>query len=105
MSNLTKEMEWLTYITECENSGLSVRRWCTINQISPDQYYYWSKKINTIKTETTQWASLSLDSAIQQNPIFEDTLFVHIDKYKIEVKEGFNTQMLTDVLKVVGALC
>ena len=37
--------EWAERITECRNSGLSVRSWCLQNGISEPTYYKWQKKL------------------------------------------------------------
>ena len=40
-----KVSEWAARITECRNSGLSVREWCGINHICTQTYYRWQKRL------------------------------------------------------------
>lgn len=108
MSNRSKEQEWQAHIAECQLSGMSVRQWCQINRISINQYHYWKRKLNAIKTteqtSKTEWASLTLSDSEQsrtQNP----PLILHIHHYKIELREGFDPNLLDEVLKVIGGLC
>ena len=41
----SKVSEWAARITECRNSGLSVREWCGINHICTQTYYRWQKRL------------------------------------------------------------
>ena len=41
----SKIAEWAGRITECRNSGLSVREWCEANQLCTQTYYRWQKRL------------------------------------------------------------
>ena len=40
-----KVSEWAARITECRNSGLSVREWCEVNHLCTQTYYRWQKRL------------------------------------------------------------
>ena len=40
-----KVSEWAARITECRNSGLSVREWCEANHLCTQTYYRWQKRL------------------------------------------------------------
>lgn len=40
-----KVSEWAARITECRNSGLSVREWCSSHHICTQTYYRWQKRL------------------------------------------------------------
>ncbi len=40
-----KVSEWAARITECRNSGLSVREWCEANRLCTQTYYRWQKRL------------------------------------------------------------
>ena len=40
-----KVSEWAARITECRNSGLSVREWCEVNHLRTQTYYRWQKRL------------------------------------------------------------
>lgn len=40
-----KVSEWAGRITECRNSGLSVREWCEANHLCTQTYYRWQKRL------------------------------------------------------------
>lgn len=44
--NQTKLEIWKEYLLNQKNSGLSVRTWCSENQISQPQFYYWKRKLS-----------------------------------------------------------
>lgn len=41
----SKIAEWAGRITECRNSGLSVREWCKANHLCTQTYYRWQKRL------------------------------------------------------------
>lgn len=41
----SKVSEWVARITDCRNSGLSVREWCENNHLCTQTYYRWQKRI------------------------------------------------------------
>ena len=44
-----KVSEWAARITECRNSGLSVREWCSSHHICTQTYYRWQKRLKQAK--------------------------------------------------------
>ena len=38
---------WQCLIKECQESGMKVKDWCSANDISKDQYYYWLSKVRS----------------------------------------------------------
>ena len=40
-----KLRHWAQIIEECQNSSLTVKEWCSDNNVSKDQYYYWLRKL------------------------------------------------------------
>ena len=37
--------EWVVAIQACRGSGLSVRKWCRQQEISPSTYYRWEREV------------------------------------------------------------
>ncbi len=46
--------EWQNRILDCQNSGISVKEWCRINNISPSTYYARLRKIREDVIEENQ---------------------------------------------------
>ena len=66
-----KQLEtWTAIIQECRNSGMKTKDWLAENNISKDQYYYWSKQLRlaacmqsssfqpelSVESEKPQWS-------------------------------------------------
>ena len=45
MNENSTTAEWAARITECRNSGLSVREWCSVNRVCTQTYYRWQKRL------------------------------------------------------------
>lgn len=76
--------------------------------MSPTQYYYWNKKLSLSQTSTytppVEWAALNIPTTVQ--PVSKESpVILHHKTYTLELREGFNQGVLSDVLKVIGALC
>lgn len=48
-----KAMLWQQRIQECMSSGLSVKRWCKENHVSPPSFYYWKNRLKKEAKETS----------------------------------------------------
>lgn len=56
--NQTKSEIWKEYLQNQKNSGLSVRIWCSENQISQPQFYYWKRKLGQETSAQPQFAEI-----------------------------------------------
>ena len=45
LNEQNKAAQWAAWITECRNSGLSVRAWCSEHSICTQTYYKWQKRL------------------------------------------------------------
>lgn len=69
---------WTAIISECKNSGMTIKDWCLENHIQPARFYYWQKQIREQLS-----SSLPLGQPNENNLNF------------IEVKDKFSTPMTT----------
>lgn len=44
-------LEWSQRVADCRQSGMSVKRWCDENGVSPKTYYTWQKKVFSVMVE------------------------------------------------------
>lgn len=75
MAMMTEKQEvqmqmWLSRIRERQDSGLSIKDWCSKNQITETSYYYWLKKARR----------LAYLSAKEKNPpqVKEENAFIEV---------------------------
>jgi transposase-like protein len=100
MTHTERRQQWKTRIEAYKASGLSSREFCRQYNITTRQLYYWLRK-ETLKEQTdntVQWLSVSLSS---KEDIAEDNfLTVKVGPAVIEVRQGFDEELLLHVVKV-----
>lgn len=50
---------WSERVKDCRSSGLSVKVWCSNNNVKVSTYYTWQKRLFKALTETVEEASLA----------------------------------------------
>ncbi len=107
MTKLERQKEWDTRITEYQASGLSVQEWCSANNVKSHQLWYWLRKQKTIKEasliQSNQWLPLEVSeyTSVEQ----DNALVLRVGKTCIEVNPGFDPTLLSQVVRVLTALC
>ena len=94
---------WESRIAAYKSSGLSISKWCAVHQVSRHQFYYWMRKLQNVEDSTAQW--IALDVHLQPAIKMDATLIVRIGSATIEVKPGFDRNLLSDVVQTLQALC
>jgi transposase-like protein len=117
MKSVKHEMlkqKWRQHIRECQQSGLTVKRWCLENEVRESQYYYWLKTIreeslvqagSLAMTGTTQFAEVMLKQE-SVHPVSQETCAVlRIAGFEVEVLNGANTETLANILRILKSSC
>jgi len=108
MTHTERRQQWKAGIEAYKASGLSAREFCRQHNITTRQLYYWLRK-ETLKEQTgntVQWLPVSLSSKEDTSlSDFLTVLTVKVGPAVIEVREGFNEELLLQVVKVLSALC
>ena len=98
---------WQQHVESFKASGLTREAYSKRNRIQVYQLDYWRKKISRInKTQernpAIQWVPLQ----ISDEPIQRDH---HIDLWigpiRVEIKRGFDPELLAELLRTVGTGC
>lgn len=102
-------LEWSKKVADCRQSGMSVKRWCGENGITPKTYYNWQKKVFEAMVEQQQlqmdennttdgicFAELSPSQAMQPTP--EIVASVRIGNAAVDFYSGADPA-------VIQALC
>lgn len=83
---------------------MTVKQWCETQGCTLRQYYYWKRRLKPSKPddnrpETQQWLAVDLDKTVAQpNP----TIKLSIGKTQIEVRQGFDPNLLRDIVETLG---
>lgn len=110
---LRKE-QWMHLISERQDSGLSVREWCTQNNLSENSYYYWLRKIRSTaleeylpekESESTSpvvFAPLQISGEQNQSNV---SIIIHMGDTDIVVRDGVSPKTLETVVLTLKKLC
>jgi len=100
-----RRQEWEKRIAEYRASGLSVRDWCAANGVKPDRLWYWLRRTRqTLETKSTMWVPVELSSVFPGEQ-GSDGLVVKVGKASIEVRPGFDPDLLSTVVRVLSGIC
>lgn len=103
MSNLELRKQWEERITAFKASGLSTAEWSEINNIKVTQLRYWIRKFKSDTcTSTGKWVTLDLT---KENKLDNPHIKIRIGDVTIELTQGFNPLLLTDVIRTLKSIC
>jgi transposase-like protein len=94
---------WEQRLAEQQASGQSIAAWCNHHSIRAHQFYYWRRKMRLGQVDNSQqvkWLSLGLER-VSLDP---DTIAVHIGQATIEIKKGFDQQLLREIVQVLQTI-
>jgi hypothetical protein len=95
---------WKQQIEAFEKSGLSRRAYCEQDQIKLFRLDYWRHKFAKPKTTSSRpgWIPLRIkESGVDGS----GGIRLRIGKLEIEVRRGFDSALLAEVLRVVSPAC
>lgn len=99
-SNPALRQEWEQRIADYKASGQTQTKWCEANGISYHQFVYWKKRIKDQHKEkaNNSWVPVIIE---ETKPTQFDSLLIKVGSVSIEVNSGFNSTLLTEVIKVL----
>ena len=98
---------WQQHAQAFQSSGMTRRRYCELKQIKPYQLDYWRKQLRKpdlpVRSSTKSWIPLQLknDREIEH----QSGILLRIGRLTIEVSQGFDRDLLSEVIRVVGPVC
>lgn len=112
MDKLTHEMrlaQWTPIIQECRASRISVRKWCSQNQVNEKQFYYWQRRIrqeahaSLVKKEETSLMFAPLPAASSSESLSSQVAVTfHYGDLKIEISNHACQPLLSLVGQVLS---
>ncbi|GLG02802.1 hypothetical protein Alches_28440 [Alicyclobacillus hesperidum subsp. aegles] len=95
---------WQARVAAFLASGLSAAKWCAENQVTESRLWYWVGKFRAEQQEksssSTDWVAVQMDTSTDTGP-----LHVRIGQVEIEVKPGYNPELLRGVVRTLMTLC
>ena len=95
-----KVSEWAARITECRNSGLSVREWCETNHLCTQTYYRWQRRLFEMAQaqQEVQFAEVTPATAIRSSSI---AVTVRIGGNEADICNGADAATVEMVLRIL----
>lgn len=109
--------EWIKIVRECRSSGENVTTWCKNNNIRPNKYYYWLKKIRTAACKalpstnsqeqivpidtSSESLSKSIDSADISCQTARADIVIRIGSAVLEIHNSASITLIENTIKVL----
>lgn len=103
--------KWIEIIREHSKSGMAVRAWCEVNQISSASFFYWSRVIrqdSLVKAGTmavtgqAQFAEITSDVKGVPSKRTEICAVIRSHGNEIEIYNGADSTTLESILRLIG---
>ncbi len=94
---------WKEQVQAFQKSGMTRTTYCEQNQIKIFQLDYWRHKFAKPKTASSKSGWIPL--RVKENAEGSDGIRLRIGKLEIEVRHGFDGELLAEVLRIVGQAC
>lgn len=112
--------QWTQRFVDFKNSGLSLKEWLAINNLSKDQFYYWKRKLSDKLLDavtTTTFVSLpqivtaSESTDIENTPLLENSkadlsplpdAILNINGIEIKLFNSTTPDLLKTVFEVIN---
>jgi len=102
-----RRLQWEKRIAAYKASGQSVREWCAANGVKPNRLWYWLRRTRTEDVEavrSTRWLPVEV-TGLSGEGGQASGLLVRVGKAGIEVKQGFDPEMLVAVVRALSEAC
>ena len=92
---------WAARISECRNSGLSVKNWCKENAICEQTYYKWRKKIFAMAKaqQELQFAEITPVMPVSNN--YQIALSIHAGEIAADIHNGADPATVEAVFHIL----
>jgi transposase-like protein len=101
MTHTKRRKLWEALVADYAQSKLPVREWCDKHGVTDNQLRYWVKWFEDKEQEETSvtWTPVLVAPLLAAG----EGISVHIGAARIEVRHGFDPDLLREVLLVVAA--
>ena len=92
--------EWAARITECRESGLTVKQWCFDHDISTQTYYRWQKRLfDMVKVkQESQFADVTPVRPVHMGGV---AMTIRLYGVEAEIYNGADAETVEAVLRAV----
>ena len=105
MTQAENRKKWDSRVTAFKASGQNATEWCISHDVNTHQLHYWIRKFKTEdkpSVKQTQWLSMEVGELHTSRP--SKVLNIKVGKATIEVSPGFDSSLLSDVIRTLAVL-
>ena len=105
MTNLELKKEWEVRLADYKSSGQSGAAWCAANQINLHQFYYWKRRLFSEKqpeSQSANWLAFEISNPSKNH---SEPILIRIGEVAIEIKQGYDPELLLNVIQTLRAPC
>ena len=95
-----KLAEWAVRISECRNSGQSVKNWCRENGVREQTYYRWQKRLfeMTKAEQEVQFAEVTRSGSVHSGNV---AVTIRVAEMEADIHSGADAATVETVLKIL----
>ncbi len=95
---------WQHHINQSQQSGVSQRRYCQVNELALSTFGYWKRKIGREPEAPIQFYPLVLPNDSSESDHSGLTLHLKPKRFRIEIAKSFSSSTLEKLIKTLEQL-
>ena len=109
---------WVEKISQCHNSGMTVKAWCASQNINIKSYYYWQKRVREVASKSLPVCQQSVEEATAGiQPVFTElalqktnsacgaAVIIRFHDAVIEIQNGADSDVIQNTLQTIKSIC
>ena len=92
---------WAGRISECRNSGLTVKRWCKENGVGEQTYYKWQKRVFALAKAQHETQFAEVTPIISGHETVPVAITVHMAGVSADIHNGADPSTVEAVLQIL----
>jgi hypothetical protein len=109
---------WIEMISQCRNSGMTVKAWCESQNINVKSYYYWQKRVREVAGKSFPVCHQSVEEAAAGiQPVFTElalqktkfvcstAVIIRYHDASIEIQNGADSAVIQNALRAIKSIC
>lgn len=95
-----KLAQWVQIVSECRDSGMSVRQWCQDHSVKISSYYKWQRKVYAMAQaqQEVQFAEVPPVQAVCTERV---AVTIRINGMEVDIHSGADAATVETVLRVL----
>jgi hypothetical protein len=97
--------KWEQRMANFASSGQSASKWCSANEISIHQFWYWKRRLKTTEntvSDSPKWLAFEMEDSIENS---KPKLVVKVGHASLEIQHGFDPKLLAEVVRTLQSIC